>query len=334
MEVFSTAGLPDSRKLPFWNEMACDLFSQSEVRALDPPRFDGSLRKVQAGPLGIATINCSASRFRRTKQHIAHGSEPGYALVAPIEREFMLKTEFGKEITVRTGDVFLMDMAHCYDSTNVAELRFLNVHVPRRIFEGHVSGAQRCVDHLLARDSVVARILVDVMHSLYREITDAAAGDFPDKFGHSLLEIIAASYQPTTKSSVGRGPQSRARRYRSYIDEHVMDCGLRPAVVASHFRVSERYLRTVLKADGETFSTYVLKQRLSLGAAKLCDPKADHKTVMEIAFEVGFVNAAHFSEVFRAQFGVSPRQYRQEAAQHSVAKGIRSDVTCSPRSEH
>jgi AraC-like DNA-binding protein len=334
MEIFSTAGLPESRKLRFWNEMACDLFSHSEVRAPDPPRFDGSVRKVQAGPLSLANINCSASHFRRTKQHIAHGSEPGYSLIAPVHREFMLKTEFGKEITVRTGDVFLMDMAHCYESVNVADLRFLNVHVPRRIFEEHVNGAQQCVEHFLTRDSVVARILVGVLHSLYREITDTDTGDLPDNFGHSLLEIIAASYQPTARSSVARGPQARARRYRSYIDEHVMDCGLRPAVVASHFQVSERYLRMILKADGETFSTYVLKHRLTLGAEKLCDPKADHKTVMDIAFEVGFVNAAHFSEAFRAQFGVSPSQYRRGVVLDPVAKGTRSKVTRSPRNEH
>jgi AraC-like DNA-binding protein len=85
----------------------------------------------------------------------------------------------------------------------------------------------------------------------------------------------------------------------------------------------------ILKADGDTFSAYVLKQRLALGAAKLCDPKADHKTVMEIAFEVGFVNAAHFSEAFRSQFGVSPRQYRRGGAQGRVATGTRS-----PRDKH
>jgi AraC-like DNA-binding protein len=334
METFSTAGLPDSRKLRLWNERACDLFSQSEVRAPDPARFDGTLRKIQAGPLSIATINCSASRFRRTKQHIAHGSEPGYALIAPMHREFTLKTEFGKEITVRTGDMFVMDMAHCHESINVTDVRVLNVHVPRRMFEERVSGAQLSVEQFLVRDSAVTRILVGVLQSLYKEITDTDAHDLPDSFGHSLLEIIAASYQPIITSADTRGSHARARRYRNYIDEHLMDCGLRPAVVASHFRVSERYLRMILKADGEPFSTYVLKQRLAQGAARLCDPKADHRTVMDIAFEVGFVNAAHFSEAFRAQFGVSPRQYRREMAQEPVTSAVHTDMARAPRSRH
>jgi AraC family transcriptional regulator, positive regulator of tynA and feaB len=334
MEIFSTAGLPDSRKLRLWNERACDLFSQSEVRAPDPARFDGTLRKIQAGPLSIATINCSASRFRRTKQHIAHGSEPGYALIAPMHQEFMLKTEFGSEITVRTGDMFVMDMAHCHESINVADVRVLNVHVPRRIFEERVGGAQLGVERFLVRNSAVARILVGILQSLYKEITDTAVDDLPESFGHSLLEIIAASYQPIITSSDTRGSQERARRYRNYIDEHLMDCGLRPAVVASHFRVSERYLRMILKADGEPFSTYVLKQRLALSAARLCDPKSDHKTVMDIAFEVGFVNAAHFSEAFRAQFGVSPRQYRRGIAQEPLTTGIHTDLARALRSRH
>jgi AraC family transcriptional regulator, positive regulator of tynA and feaB len=334
MEIFSTVGLPDSRKLRMWNERACDLFSQSEVRAPDPARFDGTLRKIQAGPLSIATINCSASRFRRTKQHIAHGSEPGYALIAPMHREFILKTEFSKEITVRTGDMFVMDMAHCHDSINVTDVRVLNVHMPRHIFEERVSGAQLSVEQFLVRDSAVARILIGILQSLYKEVNETAADDLPDSFGHSLLEIIAASYQPIIASSDTRGSHARARRYRNYIDQHLIDCGLRPAVVASHFQVSERYLRMILKADGEPFSTYVLKRRLALAAARLCDPKADHKTVMDIAFEVGFVNAAHFSEAFRTQFGVSPREYRREVTLEPAAAGIHTDMARTPRSRH
>ena len=93
---------------------------------------------------------------------------------------------------------------------------------------------------------------------------------------------------------MGRGTEARARAYRAYIDSRLTEPELRPADVAHHFGISERYLRSVLSADGEPFSSYILRRRLMRCAGRLTYPESRWSTITAIAFEAGFSNAAHF----------------------------------------
>jgi AraC-like DNA-binding protein len=80
--------------------------------------------------------------------------------------------------------------------------------------------------------------------------------------------------------------------------------------VASHFGVSERYLRAVLRTDGESFSIYLLRRRLMRCAHRLTDRDWARSTITEIAFESGFGSATHFGQAFKLHYGVTPREYR------------------------
>ena len=68
----------------------------------------------------------------------------------------------------------------------------------------------------------------------------------------------------------------------------------------------------VLKADGESFSAYLLRRRLMRCAQRLCDPRYAGTTILEIALGAGFSSATHFADAFRARYGRCPRAYRKE----------------------
>jgi AraC-like DNA-binding protein len=59
-------------------------------------------------------------------------------------------------------------------------------------------------------------------------------------------------------------------------------------------------------------SGYILRRRLEECARQLASSLRRGQTITEIAFASGFNNVAHFTRVFRQQFGVTPRQYRSE----------------------
>jgi len=45
--------------------------------------------------------------------------------------------------------------------------------------------------------------------------------------------------------------------------------------------------------------------------ADLCDPALRHRTISDLAFSWGFVDASHFSRAFKARFGCTAREVRQ-----------------------
>jgi AraC-like DNA-binding protein len=110
--------------------------------------------------------------------------------------------------------------------------------------------------------------------------------------------------------AAGRGAHARAKACREYIDSRLTDPDLHPAEVAAHMAVSQRYLRAVLAADGETFSSYVLRCRLQRCAQLLTDVDWRHRTITEIAFYSGFSSATYFGQAFKTRYGMTPRDYR------------------------
>ncbi|PYJ86775.1 MAG: AraC family transcriptional regulator [Verrucomicrobia bacterium] len=65
------------------------------------------------------------------------------------------------------------------------------------------------------------------------------------------------------------------------------------------------------KATGIKFSEYLSRVRLERAKKSLLDPNV---RVSELAFEAGFQSLTHFNPVFKNLVGVSPREFRKQAA--------------------
>jgi AraC family transcriptional regulator of adaptative response / methylphosphotriester-DNA alkyltransferase methyltransferase len=98
-----------------------------------------------------------------------------------------------------------------------------------------------------------------------------------------------------------------AHRAIEYIDTHYSE-PLTLGVIADSLHINQYHLHRIFKRIvGVTPVEYLLQERISKAKRLL---KESNLSVTEIAVAVGFVNAAHFSTVFRKQTGLSPSAYR------------------------
>jgi len=75
-------------------------------------------------------------------------------------------------------------------------------------------------------------------------------------------------------------------------------------------------------ADQEcTIAEWVWARRLDGVHADLVDPGCAHRTIGDIAFSWGFVDASHFSRAFRARFGATARAVRAGAPRTGAGTG-------------
>lgn len=118
-------------------------------------------------------------------------------------------------------------------------------------------------------------------------------------------------------------------KIRHFLREHLADHGLSPHGVAAAHHISVRHLHKIFRAHGTTVGSYIRQCRLARCRVDLADPALRTLTVQAVAVRWGFTDAAHFSRLFRATYGLPPREYRRialgDAASTGGAAGARID---------
>jgi len=316
MELFSTRGLPASRKISFWNEISSETFARMEVRPRDLSRFDGTLRRKNLGPLSVIDVSSAAVRIQHTRAHINAEPMPSYLLLAPVRREFELSTDRARALKVRAGEWCLLDHASPYTLVHGDGVRVLCLDIPRDGLEQRLYGAQRVVGRVARPECATSRMLLALLDSLAIELAGNAGAELSAALGLRLLDFVATAYAAHSPQGHVRRALARAEGICAFIDTRLADSELTPSEVAAHFGISDRHLRGVLKQSGESFSEYLLRRRLERSASLLRDPSASDVTITQVAFQTGFNNLTHFGYAFKQRYEQTPREYR---ATHQVA---------------
>lgn len=80
--------------------------------------------------------------------------------------------------------------------------------------------------------------------------------------------------------------------------------------LAGKLSVSQRYLSDTLKKEtGKTTTEHLQLQLIGEAKNRLLQP---HKTVAEVAYELGFEYPPYFSRLFKKKEGISPTEYREK----------------------
>ena len=154
--------------------------------------------------------------------------------------------------------------------------------------------------------------------SAVREMTqnlEAYEGPAGARIGASILDLIMAT--PAARLDRTHAVPSETRRQvlvtriRAFIEDNLGDPDLAPPVIAARFHISLRHLHHLFEDQDTTVAGYVRDRRLALCRNDLLDPGQAAKPVSAIAARRGFRDAPHFSQVFRAAYGMPPGEYRR-----------------------
>lgn len=94
-----------------------------------------------------------------------------------------------------------------------------------------------------------------------------------------------------------------------FLDEALADPALSPSTIAQQFGYSLRSLHALFARHGKTVSCEIRERRLERCRLALTslNPEA---SISDLAMRWGFLDASHFSKLFKARYGMGPRAYR------------------------
>jgi len=129
----------------------------------------------------------------------------------------------------------------------------------------------------------------------------------------SFVALTIGSEDRGAATDVRNARYHLRRRIVDFIESHLSDQSLSPKKIAASSRISLSYLYSLFNDNETTVSQFVQTKRLQRAYEILvADPKR-HRTVSEVAYEVGFKNVSHFSRCFSRHFKVAPRDRSSDA---------------------
>ncbi|WP_327320028.1 helix-turn-helix domain-containing protein [Streptomyces sp. NBC_01235] len=313
--VLTTASVPDGEKLTYWRDALGRALVPMAVTARADGPFEGRISTKWLGHLRISTIDADAHRMSRTPAHIADAAAgPAADQVAVGVQRVGTATliQDGRRTFVGEGDLVVYDTARPHSLDYPRRFSTHVVHMPRRAVGLPEEGLRQVTGTAIPGTDGIGALLATFLTSLTASVppcAPAAAASLATGVVDLFATLVDTRTPRVTAPRTHPGDHL-VLRVRDHIDRHLGDPDLSPQTVAAAHHISVRYLHRLFEGEGVTVGRLIQQRRLERCARELARADDSAPTVSAVAQRWGFANPAHFSRVFRAAYGLSPREWR------------------------
>lgn len=278
----------------------------------NPAHIRAVMTVSKLGSIEIARIHWNVAALKRTAGPRDDDIEP-QIFFGLQESGLSRFTQGGKGAVIRPKDIVMLESVRPYDVAFSGPVNTVSVRVPTRVL-GLPPG-------LLGQ-------LTAVRLGPERPVADAAAAFFSrlarrqaaveeteaDTLAQPCIDLIRA----VVTTGLGRDDLAREplnhtllQRVMAYLRLHLAEHDLTAARIAAEHHVSVRQLYLTLARAGISLGDWIRVERLEECKRELASPAHQYMTIEAIACRWGFASAPHFSRVFKAAYGVCPREWRR-----------------------
>ncbi|SEH03691.1 AraC-type DNA-binding protein [Nonomuraea solani] len=297
-----------------WREVVCDALGPLEVRIDRDALVQGEIEVGALGSIGLGRVKTTTRQsVHRTPALVRRDSPQFHRLVLAVSGRPRV-AQSGRARWLAPGEFAVYDFARPYvlDYDGAVELAVFSFPVGTlalppdslaKLAALPISGAAG-TGALAA--SVLRRVAVDL--ASYRP---ASAG----RLATVVADLVSAALVERLDQPDVVPIESRERvlvlQIRAFVEQHLDDLDLDPAVIAAAHHVSLRHLYRLFEADGTSVAAWIRHRRLERCRADLADPALEDRLVGAVGARWGLSDPAHFSRLFRRIYGFSPTEYRQ-----------------------
>jgi AraC-like DNA-binding protein len=306
------ASLTPLKRASDFNELY-ERFAHVTFNPTDRAGFQAELKLGAIGSVDFACVRATQTEVERTRDHARRASDRLLAFILLVRGsgEF---SHCGHVSRFEAGDIILCDNTAPSHSRYHGPVEVVIARTTEASLRPRLPEFERLCGRRLCAGDGLADTAFGMGRSLSHKLDDGLPADFGPVVSGQLIDVFATAYaiafdvSPAEKSLVA----ARAARARSYIEAHLADSELTTERVANALGITPRYLRLLMSDRGECPSAYILRRRLEECAKQLATERTRRRTVTDIAFSWGFNSAPHFTRVFKAKYGMTPTEYREQ----------------------
>jgi AraC-like DNA-binding protein len=288
-----------------------------ELRSLSSEPLVMELTSKPIGSIAVSWSVASGVQSIRTAQHVK-SFDPGLIMLHLVVSGTPIVATTEHTTRLGPGDLTVISSSRPYQMTQQTRHEALSFSIPRAML---TPVAERLDDLALQRctDPVVHRLVTPALTHLGESARAGDLGHADADFGElvvSLARTLAAQRHGAREdadAAAGARGSVLLGQAKAYIEQRLHDPDLRPGEVADAQFISVRYLQKLFQAEGVTMLEWTRSARLRRARRDLADPSQGHRTIAAIAASWGFRHPGHFRRAFRAEFGITPTQFRRDA---------------------
>ncbi|GAB3409875.1 helix-turn-helix domain-containing protein [Schumannella luteola] len=292
---------------------AVDQFVPLQVTSDRPGAFHGRMLGSVLDDVHVVDIGATAHTVERTPDLIARGGADRYKVTMQLAGRGLLVQD-GREAVLEPGDLAIYDTGRPYSLIFDEATRILVFMFPRRLVDLPVDSVGELTSVRFPGDRGVGAIVGPLLRRT-ADPTQQRSRATASRLTYGALDFVTTLLSDELdQRSDPRDPHAAlVRRIRAYIDDHLGDADLDPGQIASAHFISTRHLHGLFQGQGTTVAAWIRSQRLERCRRDLLDPVFADRPVGAVAARWGLHDAAHFSRIFKATFGVAPSEHRQSA---------------------
>ncbi|MFC7402938.1 helix-turn-helix domain-containing protein [Citricoccus sp. GCM10030269] len=301
-----------AQSLDEWRQIAGNRFVPLHVTAPNASTFKATMRCRVIEGITISEIVADAHSVHREPRLISPADANHVKLTLLVEGKGEVSQD-GRSTQFHAGDIVLHDTARPYTLDFTGAVSCLVLAFPQHVFEVPSRLIQRITARRLPGDDGIGSIISPFIQHMAAnlDLLQGVNGERILRSALDLLTTLAYSEIVSTERSAEQMRLEELHAVKLYIEDHLDDPELGARKVAHEHHVSVRYLQYMFHNEGTTVSSFIRSRRLAHCRRDLLDPAQSTLSVSHIGQRWGFLDASHFSKVFKAEFGVSPRSFRE-----------------------
>ncbi|MEU8307125.1 helix-turn-helix domain-containing protein [Actinomadura sp. NPDC048955] len=322
MDVVSFAGIPVKERFAFWREMSSKMWMPLDARC--EPHLEGAFQAHTAlgGPASVqATLLTATSLTIQRTPRLIRRSDPETFFVTCAVRGHAMGEQAERRADLRTGDLMLRDSSRPYltrfGSGDPAGGQLLSLQFPRSMLPMPERGLRDLSAVRIQGDRGIGALASQYLLELARRLEEFSAAEAV-RVSTLTLDVLTAALAAELDARSAVPPDGRRRallaQIHAFIRANLGDAHLTPGAIAAAHHISVSYLHQLFRTEEITVAGWVRERRLERCRRDLSDPMLAATPIGAVAARWGFTSPAHFSQAFRAAYGLSPRQFRQSSA--------------------
>jgi AraC-like DNA-binding protein len=279
-----------------------------------PQHRRGVSAQGAVSPLGGDLMVClgrtSALKLERTLTLARDAMQPCIFTLVQLTGS-RLVVQDGREAVLQPGDVAIYDSTAPYSLLSDSGVSGAFFRIPHDALAMPHNMIRKACAISLSPGHPVTSLTSDYIRRLATdpELSTSANAGLIAHPSIELVRAVIAIHLEADQLAGGSLAATMQLRILEYARRHLYDPGLCAEQIAAANYISVRYLYKVLAESGVSLADWIRTQRLRAcrqELAKACSAT----TIGAIAKQHGFSNTSSFSRAFRAEYGVSAREWR------------------------